>query len=529
MKRIFNNVYVVQALLFLAVNFMYLLSRSVLWDGKLWYQLMHNHDFDGLFWMTYQSKLPIVFHLYTYLGDTFNPTFMAKAISFFSFLFAGLIFRWFLEKDQIGSVRGRFLAGFWFCLMPCYLVGIEFCHVSYNVAVLVFFLGCFLHAATLEEHERPSVFIPIHLLVFGCFYFAFTANKAFLFLYPLFIVASVFRFYKKSPFKKFLLLWTKKYWFLLLIPFIYWTLKDQPHGVYDNYNAINFRDTGRFIEAFKIGLQSNRRILSKILSWVFHDGVLLGLAVVWFLVLWWTCKAVFKTATPAKNSPRFLILGLAGSFVLLLMIIFPYAAVGKHAQFMDFESRHALLFVFPQALMIAFAVALAEQKLKQFKFVFLGALAFISLVTAAVFENFRRNDVDWFKRQAMIENFKISKAIQNASIIGIQDNILEWNQLNRGIEFYELSAFAQDALGNQRHLVYDTRFPVDKALLETPGVPQRYQFKDYDPKGQAIVVEMNRGEVDLLSWKNYLQLKWSEMFDEEEFRLLIVKAIQFKD
>lgn len=521
------NIYLAQALIFLLVNFSYLLSRSVLWDGKLWYQLMHNHDFSGLFWMTHQNKLPLVFHLYAYLADTFNPVFIAKLISFVSLLFAGLIFRWFIEKAELGSPRARFLAGTWYCFMPCYLVGIEFCHVSYNLAILVFFLGAFIHSSTMADHKNGAKFTVIHLIVFSCFYVSFTANKAFLFLYPLFIVQSIFQYCQYKLSKKSLFLWLKNYWFLLLFPFVYWSLKDQPTGIYNGYNAINLKEFGKFFEAFKIGLKAgNAQTLTKILTWTFTDYILMALSLLWFAILFLISKKIPSKRTSMTNKP--LTIGLVSAILLMLMIIFPYAAVGKHAQFIDFESRHALLFVFPQALIILFSFTLIENRSKYSTPLFLAVLLFYSCVAAAVFENHRRNDVDWYKRQAMVENFKVFKPIQEASIIGIEDHLLEWNHLNRGVEFYELSAFSEDAFGDQKRLIYDSRFPVDNVLLNTPGVPERYNFKEYNPNGKHIKVLLTKGTLNLLDWKNYIYLKWLENMNYLKFKQEIKNAIEFR-
>lgn len=525
------NVYLIQTLLFFAVNFMFLLSRSVLWDGKLWYQLMFNRDFNGLMWMTFQAKLPIVFHLYAFLADTFDPTFISKCISFFSLMFAGLIFRWFLEKDQLGSPRSRFLAGFWYCLMPCYLVSIEFCHTMYNMAVLGFFLAAFIHSSTMKDHKKNTLFVPLHILVFILFYFVFSANKAFLFLYPLFIVQSLYQFHQSEPSTKIVTAlknWTKRYWILLLLPFIYWSLKDLPLGIYDNYNAVNLKDFRRFIEAFKVGLKSgNIQILSTILSWVVKDGALLLISAAWFIFLYLFSRKNVST-TRVKDTDRFLIIGLIGSVALMYMIIFPYAAVGKHAQFMDFESRHALLFVFPQALFILFSTSLLEKKFKFYSMLYPAILLFMSLVAAATLENQRRNDVDWYKRQAMVENFKQSESVKNASTIVLHDEILSWDWLRRGVEFYELNGFAQDAFGDQKRLVYDSRFLPDQKFINTPGVPQRYQFKDYNKNGSKLDLRITQGELNLLKWSDYLHLKWLDLTNHKEFEKEIAKALKLQ-
>lgn len=526
--------YIEQSAFFFLINALYFVSFHALWDGRLWYQLMKNQDLTSIFWITDQAKIPLHFHLYAFLATTPYPLFYSKVISFISLLFTGLIARWYIERHEIGDSVARFWAGILLCLMPSYLVGVEFAHAQYNFGIFTFFAVMWFHSVVSDElkNEKWQQFFLNSFTVLIC-YWAFSVNRALMFIFPVFLVSSVLQNRERSVDKRWASViteWAKAHWMFLLLPLISWVLRDKPYGIYATYNQVNLSNVSGIYEKLKSGIKGGALGNPlRIIKLGFYDSGLIAFSLL-MSVLYFFFSRKYVKKTLNKLSTNFIL--LAGSYLLLLMIVFPYAVVGKSAGFIDYESRHAILFVYPQCIMLCLFVTLVRQFFDKKKISMLPIHLLVALLlgftSGGVVHVLRWWDVDWLKREAMTERFKESEKVRKASFVEVYDKTEKYDALHRGVEFYDLSPLAEEAFQNKTHLVYDMRWTLSH-IVQDPMVRKNYGLGDVNMNGDKIKVYFDYGSLDLFDWNTYFKLKHAQIFNYEKFLSQVKEAVTMKE
>lgn len=528
----------VQTLLFALVNFPYFFIPGAVYDGRLWYQFLLERNFSSLFWFTNQARINLHLHLYAFLATTSSPLFWAKVISFFSLLTVGLIFRWALELLKIGSSQGRFWAGVWFCLMPSYLAGFEFSHAQYNLGFAAFFVCLWMNMllnTKLTECKYKSVLV--NLMICLILYWTFSVNRALYFMHIHFVVVSflVFKNTKQltdwiNPFKE----WSQFNFPLLLIPLISWILRDKPFGEYAQYNQVNISQLGQLYAHIKMNLvESCLKAPIGVLKFAFKDSVTLGFGLLMAGVIFYFIRQ-YKKEEP--QSLKITLVGLCYGVIALLLAIFPYAAVAKVAFFNDVETRHAIFFVFSQALILLFGFDLltyVHERLKRSRRAYTAALLAMSLIfglmAGGILHVFRWWDLDWYKHEAIKANLKYSAEGKAASRIILHDKYRDYYGLWRNAPvFYELTPLAEEVYGGEDHLVMDELRLVEDKDFNRPEWRRRSHFGDIDPNGRTVHFQMDKGELDLWDWKIYLSLKKDQLSNYDQFLERIRHGIKFE-
>ena len=497
------------SLFFIFSNLFGLLARSIAWDSRLWFTHIKNHDIDRLYWFLNQAKLVGQLQFFSFLAFVKDPLFVANLSSFVSWWGVTLFFYWFVTELKLGTPTARLVAACWVAMKPSCLVSYELCHAPYNVGILLYCLG--LWSLISYESKMKNWGLVLYFLgLFLVWHMSFTLLRSLMFLHYGLIV--ILYLNKNISYKTLSV--------LMLMPVISWMFKGTPTGYYENYNQVNL--AGLNLRSFAISFkETNWLIFGRMRRWIGRDPVLIVTAIVLLPVFFYGLFASRKSLQEEvkrkiMNMPIWLWLGCCLFFVLFL--IFPYAATGRILEHNDLESRHAILFFFPQALLILglyqlFSLSRFKRATQWFFCVWI-VLFFVGTV-----ENQRRWQIDGFVQDAMIENLKELSFDRSVSVLVFDQKAVSLFHMDRRPNIYEYNGLLDAALGEQKWVGIDKA--VESNLAGTPqDLLEMYLCKNCRPSARRQTVKVESTDVNPYSWSNYFNLITTSYLDKNQYRLL---------
>jgi hypothetical protein len=243
--------------------------------------------------------------------------------------------------------------------------------------------------------------------------------------------------------------WSKRNVDILLLPFAFWILKKaffKPYGMYAGYNEhLSFHTIVPSLVAMPSYIVSQRIPMVMLMLCGVPVGLLLR-------------------ALPAQRKRH---LFFAFGFVALATAIFPYLILGLVPTFTDWTSRHQILMPLGVSLLIAGLGTIIRPP---------GGGSITQLVISASLawniSAYYGLYIDEQKQQDLIEFFRSSPQVRNASLVVFDDNAE--NAIDRKYRFYEWTGLLKKAFGDE------TRFAVglsDLAAYRDGGFDM--YFKDY--------------------------------------------------
>lgn len=503
---------------FIFANLFGLLTRSVAWDSRLWFTHIKNQDIDTLYWFLNQAKLVGQFQIFSFLSYFKDPLFIANAGNFLFWLLITLFFYWFVTELKLGTPMSRFVASCWVALKPSLLVSYELCHMPYNLGILLYCLGIWSFL-TYGKNFKPKTFgFAIYFIaLFILWNSSFVLLRSLMFLHYGFIVILFIN--KNINYKQLCL--------FALLPIVSWIFKGVPTGVYANYNQVDLSHVNLY--NLRISLrETNWVIFNKTTKWIWKD---IGLVLAFLAALpmvYLMLRKVPKPEKPVTNKIAgmnlFVWAGCCLFFILFL--IFPYLTTGIVLVHDDFESRHAILHVFPQALiLIALGQFFEWRKWLRFEQVFFTVL--LSMFLIAMVENQRRWQIDGFVQDSIVQNLKSLPFDRSVSTLVFDHQALNWHQLNRRPNIYEYNGLLDAALGEQKWIGIDQT--VLKSLSSIPPyMLVKYACKNCVATEKMQLVVISKGEANPYSWSVYGPLIWNEYFNKEKYNQLAKELLNFE-
>jgi hypothetical protein len=292
----------------------------------------------------------------------------------------------------------------------------------------------------------------------------------------------------KNNLKGSFILFHKRYWQFLILPFIFFIIKKTihiPSGNYSGYNKIVFN---RFTKAIWLtpkvildNIESLFQISEK--NHLIYTCLLIPII---FLLLKLTIKEVGDQISFKKLG----FLALIG-FFLLYFGVYPYVAVAKPPRFYEFESRNQLLMPLGFSFLLN-AVILTISRLLKFKW------AYTILLSICICLFIVKNNVaylsylrEWNKVTSILDLFSTSKVIRGNHTFLINDVSRNENANYRFLRFYEWSGYSKLVFKDEnRFFWYLSSYPdlksrnyksmddLKKKVSKTLHNSHQYQWED---------------------------------------------------
>ena len=514
-------------------NFLLLLNRGIYWDGWYWLTLLKNQEYETIWNLASQARLYNVYYLLRFLELGGHPVLAVKALTFLSWLIAGLCLYGILKKKFRLPQNHAFFLSASFFLVPVFLVKIDQSILQYSVNNLLFFLAAFLYISA-ERNEFMAIKYLNYLAAGILFFLSFITNSFLVFYYGLlaFFFLAFRQENKNSRIKPLLLSWTKTNLIFIFLPIIFWVTKwavGQPiESSYSDYNqfvpltanlALYIQNLWQnIVYGFFWPIVAPFGILPRKI----FSGILLITAGLFYFL----AKNILSEKKDGEDSrPREYL--AAGLFLFALGVI-PYLLVGKapHVFGNGFSMRHTLLLPLGSSLIILGTIlAVIKERWQP-----LVQIILLSLFSTFTIYNYYWQDLDWYKQQAVIEALKEIKneSVKNASVLIFNDRAgVNWQNRNvRGEEYqgYLIKAFPRQQMKFAATEGYDPiqeYWSAVKSKTILPVFPP-----DFDPAKKVVAVDIiSKATREIPTVRNWLKIKKSEIFSGETIFLNTIKDI----
>lgn len=395
-------------------------------------------------------------------------------------------------------------------VFPAYQATVVLCHLHYEFFYCMFLLAAWLLLRAEQIKGQNGLGLPLRLPSLFLFFLAFNLNSLlvfyFSFLLLLFLHLKQAHQFSWLAAAKTLL---PRYADFILLPFAYWIGKKlffPTHGLYANYNVI------------KLSLAS---IANNLLTFIMTAGYaqveasvarLMGQPVLWILILagvYLAYSGFMKKREPLAL-PHFQIEQLSRKtkwiflygVVLLLSGVFAYSAVGASPSPSGWNTRHAILFGLPMAVLIVAALRpLWINGLYHEPGNFDSRLAGI-LIGASLLAAFTLSTISYYagwqvraiKDRAVMTVLANAPAMKKFSVFWIDDQFPAGGE--RAYRFYEWSGMFKQVWGGESRIGLQMQvYGNNPAIL--PGFKQYatkfYTLSEFDPSGCQVMMGITRG------------------------------------
>ena len=287
---------------------------------------------------------------------------------------------------------------------------------------------------------------------------------------------------------------------LVLLPLAFWALKlayFQPYGEFRGYNrvtpesalqAFSFIDNA-FYGGFVDPIVRSFQLLPEFIVSAAIAAVLVAM------------RLGSIDSAPSAGSLRQSRWFLLAGFVMFVLGVYPYLAVGKVPTPDDWDSRHQLLTPLGAAFMLVYLPRLLVPGRAQ---VLIHALL-IGVFVAGNLQQWVAFQKDWYKQVALIENFRTSPEVERGTRFAIDDRTRDLDANWRHYRTYEYAGLFRTAFGDAKR-------------------SGRLRRDDEIGAGEtALVVE--HGELQLTTLE-VLRLRVLEWSDAQEFRKSVRQAVR---
>lgn len=488
-----------------------------------------------------QGGRPLLAYVYPLIFKFPSPVSAARVVIFLAYLSSAISVYLTLATLTVIARRERLLISIFFAIFPVYFSRLLLTNAHFAVSCACFFAAWWCVGRYFQT--RTLIF---RLVALALFFIAFFI-ESFLVLYGVLLVAYL-GYVEITVHGKLSCNGMIRRVGLSLdffgLPVIFWiarTLWFTPYGSFAAYNQIQAQNlyvtmVQRFHQLwYHSFLHPMGYAVATIFgetSWAIWGGIL-----VIAIGIWWGLKTIWRR--PNTDAPRsyegwFLGLGV----LLFLSAILPYCAVLKIPGVFDWADRFQLLVPLGAALLLTYGLRIL---LHPKAYVHVAAILIACFVGADALTmlDFQR---DWFKQQALMEQFQASKIMRNATTFIITDQTKDWDVLKRGYLPYEYTGMMVTLFGEE------TRFATSiekfckrnqgnpNALLEEAknrALPPWSHFHDYQAALPQYHIIIHPGAL-ALTRSQTLQLLVRQVMSPDVFRqqlrdILQVTYIRWQD
>jgi hypothetical protein len=358
--------------------------------------------------------LNIVGNLHVYLLKL-GP-WVYKVITFFLFLFSGILLSIILNRHEDLDDEFRFYCVTLFLLLPFFLSRTALILLPYVICYFMFFLAWSLN----EKYRLMSLFL---------FFFSYIT--------PSFILFSAVPFfdlyYRKNKsnitFKSFFNFSISNIDFILL-PFIFFALKlkfFKPFGAYVNYNE-NYSFLNLVLSPFRM----------------FKDSILTFYPLISTILILFSLCYLFGIKKSIKINFKNKIF-ITVSVVIIIIGCFPYWILGLVPTFTEWSNRHQLLLPLGFSIFISIVLlSFFDTNRKLIFYLIISICIFINL------KNYVEFYLDWNKQNQLVQVIKSNPVIKENNYFIIRDNTS--NAIDRKYRYYEWNGLFYRSFGDESRL-----------------------------------------------------------------------------
>lgn len=477
-------------------------------DGLYWDDWIGYHQDDStlaLFFGQIQHGIKGDFFLFfSHLG---NGIYGFRMFIFIATFIMGMLVYLILNNIKELNEKALFFLTAFFLLIPVNSAKIAISVIPFVLPILIFFLAFYWLTLYLKQ---PNLLARVVILVL--FFASFSTNSLLVFYFSVFLYIYYFNFrfsYDNLNDKAKLIL--QKYWDFLLLPFMYFIYKVvylKPYGLYEGYNTVS---AGNLPKAFIAVLRNVDNSLFEVIS-----GSLCSITSAWLLifVLLYVIVKRSKPLSSEKYNRLFVIVGM----ILFVLAVFPYAMVGKNAEFESWNSRFQILTPLGLAFIYYFGIRLLGRFLQFKDKVVLALMWFLlfSFVGKNISDQYKEH-IDWFYSVSIRENIKENDLIHQHTTFIVNNNIKDMLFYKRDMIYYELNGIFKSAFGDDKRLAirYD-HYTDNIQNFATMKVYKQYNFSQWESE-PPLLITLSHNYKFHSGQDEYLRMIYLNITDHQKF------------
>lgn len=492
-------------------NIWLLLNRGMYWDDQTWLTLVKLNKWQT-FWLTLeQQKQYAQYYVMKFLALSGDVFFATRVLAFLCWLIAAFAIYLIMKRVFKIETLTAFLVTTLFALSPLFFERVISSIVLYSLSTALFFLGALLYWLVANSGRWYIRWSGIAIsAVF--FFISFFTNSFLVFFYG-FVLLAIFHD------RSILTHWRTKLLWMVLLPVLFWTIKEtggDPYGLTANYNQFVIGQPGwvsKMIADLWSGIYCGL-IWPLTVPWALLERKIFAIVFIFALACSWLATRLVAGSGKSEDSIGYKAY-LWWGVVIFIFGLIPYVLVGKAPHPHAFQMRHAMLLPIGASLIYWGLLALiVKEKYRALVVSVICAL----FITWSIY-NYFTLDMDWYKQRSIMTRLHEQSVQLTArpTLIVFYDEIRQFGWMNRPLTLSDYFGNVTEALG--------TTTTVGVPVEEEQSVKDIFALREWmtgdpAPKNRPNVIHLSivsksKGR-DLVTVKNWLQVKKIELFGTEE-------------
>ncbi|OGC04149.1 hypothetical protein A2276_06010 [candidate division WOR-1 bacterium RIFOXYA12_FULL_43_27] len=492
MIPLFKNKIIWLFLVILLCHGFFLIMNGICWDDYVLIPQLLSGNYNEVISIYSESGYilggPAYLHIaYSFLFGS-NLVFGYRFFAFIWIVLSGILVYKIFKKLKFKDLDSFFIASL-ASIYPAFKAAFIAIHAHYIFCYFVFILGVYIFVYKVKNNEFSlglsqlfwrglSIllfvlsFFTSSILVFYCGVLFFIITKDMIGRNSIKImISSLFKYLD--------------YWIIPMLFFFVEKTYFPAYGFYANQNELQFASTGKLLRVFAAFWKGIYVAIRASLS-IINIPLFISIPAFVFFACYLFYRLI-KEAIDSKEISNKLITYVF-SWMLLILAIFPYAAVGKFPD-SSYASRHLLLVGLPLALILFCFIRFIEKELQLgIKAVNIMFISLILLFSYVGIENYINWQYRFIKDESIMLQLKEMPYSKKYSTFFIENDT---NKASSSIEtaiynysYYEWSGIfnkvwkGEKWIGYDRDSVEENRFLKDRKCFI-----HRYNLADYDPSG----------------------------------------------
>ncbi|MFY9141785.1 hypothetical protein [Sulfuricurvum sp.] len=445
--------------------------------------------------------------IFVFFSHLWNGIYGFRLFVFIATFTMGILVYLILKNIKELDKNTLFFLTAFFLIIPVNSAKISIAVVPFIFPVLLFYLAFYFLTLYLKHP-----FFVARIAILALFFTSFSTNSLLVFYFSIFMYIYYFYFHFSygdilEKFKFFL----KKYWDFLLLPFVYFIYKSfylKPYGVYENYNTVS-------LSSLPKAIMSVLRNFDNSMFEVIGES-LYSITSVWVIVLVLIYALVKRNqyGIETKYNRTFLMVGI----ILFFLAVFPYAMVGKNAEFESWNSRFQILTPLGLSFVYYFGVQLLGKylQLKEKIILALTWLLVFSFVGKNISDQYKEH-IDWFYSVSIRENIKENDLIRQHTTFIVNNNIKDMLFYKRDMIYYELNGIFKSAFGDEKRLAirYD-HYINDIQKISKLTAQKQYNFSQWESE-PLLMITVSHNYKFHSGQDEYLRMIYLNITDHQKF------------
>ncbi|WP_435627901.1 hypothetical protein [Candidatus Ferrigenium straubiae] len=356
MHKHFGNLFLLVMLVFVCHGLM-LLNDGIYWDDWMLHGVYLNNGAAGLVDLFREVGNPVAGYLHSVLWQTPNPKLSYNLVAFLSIMLSSQLVYLLASRVRFLSLRESLFVGAMFCCFTAYQTYVLQIALSARFCYFLFLMAAYIALQALRM-DRGAGFL-LRTLALVIFAISFFYNSL-LVLYFSFLVLLFLECRGEWENKNLTgrIAVSLRYADFILLPFVYWALKNilwKPSGNYEGYNHLllepvrwldglmGFAENSFFMQLYHaVKLGKAYPIAVVLLTGIF-------IVVTWFVSRIWLREEGSSSSNMPVSFKRiggFALLGTFLVFALLRYVVIPSALFGESSAVREWSAFHVFLVSF---------------------------------------------------------------------------------------------------------------------------------------------------------------------------------------